>query len=487
MKRKIVFSSIILSTMIDKVYAVNKISCGNTSGIPEGLPGFTRTIIVLIKYIVPLALILFGSIDFLKVIVSEDKKELDKATKKFMTRTVAGVSVFFVIYVVLSVFGSMNNSSGTIECIRCFAIDDESCVVYYEEDDDHTSEKEEDNKKREALEKKRDNNRKNNEKKAESEKKKAEQEKDPDNVLNGRISGNIGELDFSCTSNTVKSRFSCDTLRIVERHLYDFDSSDFKHTIQTKYGNFNNYMSSLGGVFSNFYGRKLYVKTASELQWVSEYVFGMMYMFGFDYYNGINRKYCKWGGGDCVQMSSFFGGARPNPATDDAFWKGNVVHYQEGISDPREDFDKLISNLDSLDKNTNCNWTVDMVYYKAGIFNTGRTTHNYSDQPKGMMRDKRNKIITKVEDLLVGDLVHFYSSCGSDRTNPDSYNDNDWYHVAFVGEIDYSKKMLYVYDGGSRYMKNRNFKIPSKLDNRINTVNDTSCWVGIRIIDLLQE
>ena len=128
-----------------------------------------------------------------------------------------------------------------------------------------------------------------------------------------------------------------------------------------------------------------------------------------------------------------------------------------------------------------------MVYYKAGIFNTGRTTHNYSDQPKGMMRDKRNKIITKVEDLLVGDLVHFYSSCGSDRTNPDSYNDNDWYHVAFVGEIDYGKKMLYVYDGGSRYMKNRNFKIPSKLDNRINTVNDTSCWVGIRIIDLLQE
>ena len=111
MKRKIVFSSIILSTMIDKVYAVNKISCGNTSGIPEGLPGFTRTIIVLIKYIVPLALILFGSIDFLKVIVSEDKKELDKATKKFMTRTVAGVSVFFVIYVVLSIFGSMNNST----------------------------------------------------------------------------------------------------------------------------------------------------------------------------------------------------------------------------------------------------------------------------------------------------------------------------------------------------------------------------------------
>ena len=483
MKKKLLFIEIILFSFIDKVYAVNKISCGNTTGIPEGLPGFIRNIITLIEYLVPIALVLFGSVDFFKVVLSDDKKGLDKATKKFVTRSAAGVAVFFVVFMTLLIFKNLDNSSTTVECIKCFTVDEGSCKVYYEEDEDHSKEKEEDNKKREELEKKREENRQKNKEGADKEKKEAKKEKDPDNILNGHRNGNIGELDFSCTSKTVKSHFSCETLRIVEQHLYDFDASNYKSTIKNKYGNYSNYMNSLGGVFADFYGRKLQVYTATELQWVSEYVFGMMYMYGFDYYSGINRKYCKWGG-NCVEMVNYFNGSRPNAATDDAFWKGTTVHFEEGISDPKDDFDKLISSY-TLDKNTNCNWTVDMVYNKAGIFHTGRTKVNSSANFRNMGKAKGNKVITKVEDLQIGDIVHFFESCGGDMSNPDNWH--NWYHVAFIGEIDYVKRTITVYDGGSRFTNNRNFKEVAKLDNKINKLNGTSCWAAVRVVDIMQE
>ncbi|MBR4262139.1 MAG: hypothetical protein IKQ35_02100 [Bacilli bacterium] len=483
MKKKVLFIEIILINLFEHVYAINKISCGTTSGIPEALPEFIRTVVTLIKYLVPLGLILFGSVDLLKVVFGEDKKGLDKAVKKFLTRSAAGVIVFFVVFVTLLFFENMDNSSSTAECIKCFTVDKDSCKVYYEEDEDHSAEKEEDNKKRQELEKKREENREKNKKDADKEKKEASKEKDPDNILNGYRNGNVGELDFTCTSKTVKSRFSCETLAIVEQHLYDFDSTNFKSTIKSKYGNFANYMSSLGGVFADFYGRKISVHTATELQWVSEYVFGMMYMYGFDYYNGINRKYCKWGG-NCVQMKDFFNGSLPNSATNDAFWKGTRVYFEEGLSEPKSNFDKLISDLDSLNKNTNCNWTVDMVYNKAGIFHNNRTKVNSSASYKAMGKAKGNKVITNVEDLQIGDIVHFFESC-SNRADPDTWH--DWYHVAFIGEIDRIKKTVTVYDGGSRYTNNRNFKIVAKLDNRINKLNGTSCWAAVRVVDIMQE
>ena len=185
MKKRLLLIEIVLYSLFDKVYAVNKISCGTASGIPEALPEFIRTIITLIKYLVPLGLILFGSVDLLKVVFSEDKKGLDKAVKKFLIRSAAGVIVFFIIFMTTLFFENLDNSETTVECIRCFAVDKKYCVLYYETEEDHSKEKEEDNKMREELEKKREKYRKENENDADKEKKLAAQEKDPDSVLNG--------------------------------------------------------------------------------------------------------------------------------------------------------------------------------------------------------------------------------------------------------------------------------------------------------------
>ena len=48
-------------------------------------------------------------------------------------------------------------------------------------------------------------------------------------------------------------------------------------------------------------------------------------------------------------------------------------------------------------------------------------------------------------------------------------------------------EILTVYDGGSRFTNPRNFKVVAKLDNSVNKVNGNSCWVGGRVVDLLQE
>ena len=88
-------------------------------------------------------------------------------------------------------------------------------------------------------------------------------------------------LNLTCTSTKLKVQFSCDTLRIVEKHLYDFDATTFKSIINDKYGSFEAYAKSIGGIFGEYYGRKMPNKTEADFQRAAEYVLGWMYMYGW--------------------------------------------------------------------------------------------------------------------------------------------------------------------------------------------------------------
>lgn len=147
----------------------NYISCGNTKGIPYDLPGLVRFIINLIKFLVPILLILMGAIDFSKVVISNDDKELSKATGKLVKRCIGAVGVFFVILFVqllLELLGE--NSNGMMACISCFTSDEGQCLVYEVENNDYSEEKAEADKKREEMEEIREEQRKENEEKAEN-------------------------------------------------------------------------------------------------------------------------------------------------------------------------------------------------------------------------------------------------------------------------------------------------------------------------------
>lgn len=284
--------------------------------------------------------------------------------------------------------------------------------------------------------------------------------------------GTFQQLDFSCKSNYIKAQFSCKTIRIVERHINDFNYYTFDSYINAR-GGFDKYMNSLGGYFSRYYGEQPKVTTVKEFQEVAEYVLGMIVMYGFDYYNGEDGKYCKWGS-NCKDMFKIRKGELPNPATSDAFYPDQMIHNEDGLSDARH-FDKLISNEGEINMTTCCNWTTDMVYYKAGIFGQGRTSVNSSASFAKLGRAKSNKIITNYEEIKPGDLLEWFDN---DIDPNDVSTWKNWYHVSFVGEVDYKNKTFTAYETGSGLTGSRNHKQVHSMKKK------NSKLAVIRVIDL---
>ncbi len=273
-------------------------------------------------------------------------------------------------------------------------------------------------------------------------------------------------------NNTVKSSFDAQTMSIIEQHLNDFDYSSFNPSTA------GSYIKSLGGVFSKYYGQEVHVTSAGELQEVAEYVFGLMYLYGFDYFNGTGgdgAHYCKWGG-SCLYYAK---GGGYSSATSDAFYPGSMRHDGNGLSGPKSDFDKLITGANGVNMTTNCNWTVDMVYYKAGLFG-GDGQPNGSASFKSMGRNY--EVISDINDIQVGDIIHFFRG-SIDRSNPETWS--DWYHVAFIGEVNKKEGTITGYDGGSYYMLGRNYKWVAKTSE--GRLHGTENWAAVRITNLTQN
>ena len=294
--------------------------------------------------------------------------------------------------------------------------------------------------------------------------------------------GEPKQLDFSCKSSKINANFSCETIRIVEHHMNDLNYYNYYDVIN-RYGGFKNYTKSLGGIFADYYGEKQYVTKVYELQRVSEYVFGYMTMFGFDYFNGRNLKYCKWGGG-CLVYDDLNKAIAEGKAytityptgTEDAFYPGQFRYEDYGLSDS-EHFDNIISAKSGLNMTTNCNFAVDMVYFKAGIFGTGRTGTDGSCNYKTLYRTCK-KVIYKSKDLEVGDILAFFNDPIPVGSNPSVWPDS-WYHAAFVGETHKQDGYVVIYDGGSRFTSGRNHKW--KMSTKDTGVNS---WVGFRVVEL---
>ncbi|MDD2181696.1 MAG: hypothetical protein PHW32_04950 [Bacilli bacterium] len=62
--------------------------------------GLIKDIVELIQVLVPIALILMGSIDFGKAVISSNEESIKKEQKKFINRCLAAVLVFLVVAIV---------------------------------------------------------------------------------------------------------------------------------------------------------------------------------------------------------------------------------------------------------------------------------------------------------------------------------------------------------------------------------------------------
>ena len=89
--------------------------------IPVGIPKITSKIIDLIKILTPIALIIFGMIDFAMAVVASDEKKMKDSSSKFIRRVIAAVAIYFVVAIVQFGFGLLgNDDKGVMGCFDCF-------------------------------------------------------------------------------------------------------------------------------------------------------------------------------------------------------------------------------------------------------------------------------------------------------------------------------------------------------------------------------
>ena len=105
------------------------INCGGAR-VPEPITIFSRTTVILLKIIVPLGLIIIGSVDFIKAVTANNEGDIKKKQSKFLKRLMAAGIMFFVVSIVQLVVSFSAESSNREElskCLDCMINDNTSC------------------------------------------------------------------------------------------------------------------------------------------------------------------------------------------------------------------------------------------------------------------------------------------------------------------------------------------------------------------------
>jgi len=102
---------------------VTKVSCGNVTGIPQKIPEITSYIFTIIQVVVPVILVILGSIDLLKGVSAQKEDEIKKGQQILIKRIITAVIIFFIVVAVKLLVSLIANSISTdniVDCIDCF-------------------------------------------------------------------------------------------------------------------------------------------------------------------------------------------------------------------------------------------------------------------------------------------------------------------------------------------------------------------------------
>lgn len=81
---------------------------------------FITTVFNIFRYLIPIILILLGSIDFSKVVISNDREAMSKAVSTFVQRIIIAIAIFFLPLLIdffLTIFDSGYSMSDKINCV----------------------------------------------------------------------------------------------------------------------------------------------------------------------------------------------------------------------------------------------------------------------------------------------------------------------------------------------------------------------------------
>ncbi|MBP3461730.1 MAG: hypothetical protein J6K21_04900 [Bacilli bacterium] len=123
----------------DKSTTTDIVVCGNLGepGIPAGIPKLTRGLYNLVKYIVPVAIILLGMLDFVKAVMASKEQDMKEYQNKFIRRLIAGVAIFLVLAIVNFVLrqAKFSDSESMLGCLSCLSTTESACSKYTLSDD----------------------------------------------------------------------------------------------------------------------------------------------------------------------------------------------------------------------------------------------------------------------------------------------------------------------------------------------------------------
>lgn len=97
------------------------------------IPAFTSALIEIIKYLVPVILIVLGVIDLIKAMVATDSNKMKGSIGLFFRRIVYSVLIYFVVALVQFAVNTLGksgaaNSNQLNACINCF-VNNENCSI----------------------------------------------------------------------------------------------------------------------------------------------------------------------------------------------------------------------------------------------------------------------------------------------------------------------------------------------------------------------
>lgn len=110
--------------------------CSNS--IDPMFPNFTSLLIKIIRYIVPVILIILGILDLVKAIIASDSTKMKSSVGLFVRRIIYSLLIYFMVAIVQFIVNTLG-SAGAINknkanaCIECF-VNNENCRSTIETD-----------------------------------------------------------------------------------------------------------------------------------------------------------------------------------------------------------------------------------------------------------------------------------------------------------------------------------------------------------------
>lgn len=82
---------------------------------------FVGQIVKILQIVIPVIIILLGTIDLGKAVMAGDDKKVKEAQKMLLMRIIYGVAIFFVVTIVRVVFGMLDNADTGSVCFSCLS------------------------------------------------------------------------------------------------------------------------------------------------------------------------------------------------------------------------------------------------------------------------------------------------------------------------------------------------------------------------------